>query len=81
MDNKETYIDLSEEEIRLGFVASCVEYVAQALGCSFADVYQRMKRVGMLEGYIYKHYGVIHAESREHITQELIEYLQRKEAE
>ena len=35
------------------------------------EVYRRMKRVNLIEGYILKHYEAIHAESRENITEDI----------
>lgn len=76
----EKFIELSQEEIKLGFVASCIEFVATKLNTSYMDVYNRMKKTNMLSDYIYKHYEAIHSQSREHITEDLIRYLQREEA-
>ncbi len=75
----EKYIELSPTEIRLGFVASCIEFVARELKCSFRDVYRRMNKLGMIDDYIYKHYNTIHTESRENITKDLIDYLNEQE--
>ncbi|MCD8211373.1 MAG: hypothetical protein LUC37_07530 [Prevotella sp.] len=46
-------IKLSEEEIRLGFVASCVEFVATKLNKPYNEVFIRMKNVDMFRNYIY----------------------------
>lgn len=75
----EKYIELSPMEIRLGFVASCIEFVARELKRPYTEIYQRMNRVGMIDNYIYKHYNSIHTESREHITEDLIDFLSREE--
>lgn len=76
----EKSIELSQEEIKLGFVASCIEFVATKLNISYIDVYNRMKKANILTDYIYKHYEAIHSQSREHITEDMIRHLQREEA-
>ena len=46
MENK---IQLSKDEIIMGFVASCVEDVADTLCVDYSEVYQRMDAVNMIE--------------------------------
>lgn len=72
------YIQRTHEEIKLGFVASCIEFVAYALNRPYQEVYLRMDEAGILN-YIYKHYNVIHTQSRDHVTEDLITMLQREE--
>ena len=73
------YINLTEEEIKLGFVSSCVEFVALKLKTSFQDAYQRLKRADMLKNYIYQCYDALHSDSRENVTDELVNLLIRRE--
>ena len=63
----------------MGFVASCIEDVAERLGVDYVVVYDRMAAVGMIENYIIPHYNVLHTESRENVTSGLIETLNRWE--
>ena len=70
---------LSNDEILMGFVASCIEDVAEKLGVDYAVVYERMKAVGMIENYIIPHYDVLHTESRENVPAGMIETLKRWE--
>ncbi len=72
-------IHLTDQEIIMGFVASCIEDVADTLGVDYAEVYERMKAVGMIEGYIIPHYEVLHSESRENVTAGIIDTLKRWE--
>ncbi|WP_291529637.1 DUF3791 domain-containing protein [Bacteroides sp. UBA939] len=71
-----------EIEDRMIFASSCVESAARALGISAKEAYQRMKRVNLINGYILKHYEVIHSESRKHVTEDvvgcLLDWEQRK---
>lgn len=39
-------------EDQMIFAASCVESAARALGMSSKDMYNRMKRVNLINGYI-----------------------------
>ena len=71
---------LSEIEFMMGFVASCIEDVADKLGLDYVEVYNRMKAVGMIEDYLMSHYKVISSESRENVTLGLIDTLRRWES-
>lgn len=52
-------------EDRMIFASSCVESAARVLGVSAKEMYERMKHVDLINGYILKHYEAIHSESRE----------------
>ena len=62
-------------EDRMIFAASCIESVARKWNLPPNEVYKRMKRVNLIEGYILKHYDVIHTESRENITEDIADCL------
>lgn len=68
-------IQLTQEEIVMGFVASCIEDVAEKLGVDYEVIYERMKKVGLIENYIIPHYSTLHTESRENVTAGMIETL------
>lgn len=57
-------LELTDLEIRMGFAASCVEAAAKRVGCSYSEMYQRMKRVELINNFIIRHYETIHTESR-----------------
>lgn len=65
----------------MGFVASCIEDVADKLGVNYLEVLDRMEATDMIDGYIYPCYDALHTESRENLTQSLIETLLRRERE
>lgn len=69
----------SKDEIVMGFVASCIESVADKLGLGYREVFERMDKVGMIDSYIYPCYEQLHTESRENLTASLIETLDRWE--
>ena len=76
MENK---IQLSKDEIIMGFVASCIEDVADTLGVDYSEIYQRMNAVKMIDEYIITNYEVLHSESRRNVTEGLIDTLKRWE--
>lgn len=49
----ETWNQLSEEEIKIGFVASCIECAAERVGCRYDEMLDRMENVGLIDNYIY----------------------------
>ena len=75
MNDKYRYTPSSTEN-RTIFAASCVESVAVALNQPATEVYQRMKRVNLIDGYIFPCYEVLHSESRENVTQDIIQTLE-----
>ena len=54
------------------FASSCVEAAARKMGCSTGEMYSRMKRVGLITGYIFPGYEVLHTQSREHVTEDVL---------
>lgn len=62
------YIQVSHTQVVMAFVATCIEATARLLGMSFKEVYDRMKRVGLIENYILPGYEMLHSESRENIA-------------
>lgn len=76
----EHIIELSSDEIKMAFVASCIEGAARRMGVSYHEVYDRMNKAGMIEDYLLGCYDMLHTESREHVTDDVIECLLNKEA-
>lgn len=77
----ETWIQLNEEEIRFGFLAQCIETLADAEKCNYIEMLHRLEKVNMTEGYILAHYDVLHTESMENIIAELRDLLHKRESE
>lgn len=75
----EHYLEPTHDEIVMGFVASCIEDVANRLGLPYQEIFARMDAVGLIDKYIYPHYETLHTESRENLTTSLIETLNRWE--
>lgn len=76
----ETWYQLSDEEIKMGFVASCIESAAEKLGCRYDEMLNRMEAVGLIDNYIYPHYEALHSEERNNLTDNIIETLNRWES-
>lgn len=71
----ENIIEISKMQVIMAFVATCIEATARLLNTSYKEVYQRMKKVGMIEHYILPHYEVLHSESRENLAEGIVECL------
>lgn len=70
-----TYIEPTPDEMKMAFVASCIEDVANRMGLPYIAVFERMERVGLIDRYIYPCYDSLHTESRENLTSSLIDTL------
>ena len=77
---EETWNQLSDEELKIGFVASCIESAAERVGCQNDEMLERMEKVGLIDNYIYTHYEALHTEDRDNLTVNIIETLKRWEA-
>lgn len=76
-------IEPSHEEIVMQFAANCVQWAADAEHCDYKDMFNRMDKVGLIEKYIMGCYDALHTESRQNITQDILETLsiwERKES-
>jgi len=71
---------LSQTQIELAFVSTCIEATARTLGVSYLEVFNRMKRLGIIENYIFPNYETLHTESRENIVLDMIECMDLWEA-
>lgn len=68
-------VERTEEELKTIFVSSCIEAAARARGCPASEMYLRMKRVGLIEKYIWEFYDVLHTQSREYVTEDVLKTL------
>ncbi len=68
-------MDTTEEELRTIFTSSCIEAAARAVGCSAKEMYQRMKRVNLINNYVWEYYDVLHTQSREYVTEDVLRTL------
>ena len=77
----EKWIQLSNEEIRFGFLAQCIEALADTEKCDYIEMLNRLEKSNMTEGYILAHYETLHTESMANIISELTELLHKRESE
>ena len=68
-------VEISKTQVIMTFVATCVETTARLLNTSYKEVYQRMKRVGLIERFILPHYETLCTESRDYLAGVLVECL------
>lgn len=45
---------ITEEELKTIFASSCIESAARAMGCPASEMYLRMKRINLIENYIWE---------------------------
>lgn len=76
----EKWIELSKEEIKMGFLAQCIEALAEIVGCDYTEMFSRMEAADMTEGYILKHYEPLHTQSWENVLDDLKELLAKRES-
>ena len=75
MEKENNRIQLPLEEIKLAFAASCVEGAARKLGVPYIEIYERMRKVDLINKFILPHYDTLHTESREYLIEDVIECL------
>ena len=61
-----------KRESKMIFASSCVESAARQRNISSSEMYLRMKRVGLIDGYILKCYDGLHTQSRQHVTEDVL---------
>ena len=67
-------------ELRNIFAASCVESAADHEGISAAEMFVRMEAVNLFSELIYPCYETLHTQSRQIVTEDILEALHRREA-
>ncbi|MBQ0074023.1 MAG: DUF3791 domain-containing protein [Prevotella sp.] len=74
-----TNLHPTHTQVVLAFVSTCIEATARTLGVTYIEVFQRMKRLRMIEDYIYPNYETLHTESRENVVLDMIECMKEWE--
>lgn len=69
----ENIVEISKTQVIMAFIATCIEATARTMGIGYREVYDRMKRLDLIEKYLYPCYDVLHTESRENIVQDIQE--------
>lgn len=73
------WIELSHEEIKMGFLAQCVEALAEEYSCDYTEMFSRLEAAEMTEGYILKFYEPLHTQSWEYIVEDIKTLLAKRE--
>lgn len=68
----------AETQQALAFAAMCVDLTAQAEGCTSLQMYNRMKKVGLIQGLTTR-LDALHTQSKEYVVAELQQALHRLE--
>ena len=69
----------SDAQLRNIFASSCVEAAARRLHIPASEMYRRMKRVELFRDLIYPCYEALHTQSREIVTEDVLEALRVRE--
>ena len=75
----EQLVEIPKTQVMMAFVATCIETTARFLNSDYKEVYQRMKRVGLIERYILPNYELLYSESRENVAAGIAECLKNWE--
>lgn len=62
----------------LEFVTYCISKLAQHLNLSQREIYDRLKRSGILYDYIVPSYDVLHTFSSRYLMEDLTDYMREK---
>lgn len=65
---------------QLDFAVYCIGLLSSKLGMNQTEVYDRLKRSGILDGYIIKGYDPLHTFSSDYIADDLISFMKEKGA-
>lgn len=76
----ETWIHLSDDEVKFGFLSQCIEGVANAENSNYIEMLNRMEKADMTKGYILACYDTLHTESWELIISDLRKLLHKRES-
>jgi hypothetical protein len=74
------FMEIPKIQIVMAFVSTCIETTARYLNVSYKEVFERMKKVDMIEKYIFENYETLHTQSREYIAEDMVECLKIWEA-
>ncbi len=69
----------SDAQLRNIFASSCVEAAARRMQIPAVEMYRRMKDVDLFHTFIYPCYDTLHTQSREIVTEDVLEALRVRE--
>jgi len=62
------------EEKQLEFMIYCIESTAERLGRYGSDVYNKLKELGAINGYIRSYYDTLHTQGKSYIVDSILEF-------
>ena len=63
---------------KLDFALFCIGSIAERLKLNQTEVYDKLQQSGILQNFIVKGYDVLHTFDSEHITDEIVDYMNEK---
>ena len=75
------YTPLSDDALQNIFASSCIESAARKANVSPMEMYVRMKNVDLFKDLIFPCYESLHTQSREIVTEDVLEALRLREKE
>ena len=67
------------EEKKMEFVVFCIENVAEQLNELPENIYSRLNNLGLIDDLLFDCYEVLHTQSKQHITEDIILALKNRE--
>ncbi len=67
------------KEKQLEFIIYCIENTAERLGRYSTDVYNKLKELGAIDGYINAFYDTLHTQGKAYIVDSLLEYIYHRD--
>lgn len=64
---------------QLRFAVIAIESAARKYGADPSDLARRLERQGLIDGRLWKHYGMLHTQSRDYVADDLMEALEHRE--
>lgn len=65
-------MNIAEVQQTLAFAAMCVDATAKAEGCSRREMYQRLRKVGLMHGLTTR-LDPLHTQSMEYVVEDLLD--------
>ena len=70
---------MTTEDKQLEFIIYCVESTAERLGRYGSEVYNKLKELGAINGYIRSYYDTLHTQGKSYIVDSLLEYIYHRD--
>ena len=67
------------KEKQLEFIIYCIENTAERLERYSANVYNKLKELGAIDGYINAFYDTLHTQGKAYIVDSLLEYIYHRD--